>query len=163
MRRPLEFLKALILVLAIAAVLFAAAETLIVKLQTTNLRKDPKFYAQTVAVLRAGENVQKLGSQGAWLQVRSSGGAVGWIHSSSVEDKKLSLAALGGSTKTEASASEVALAGKGFNKQVEQSYRAKNPKADYAQVDSMLKITVPVSEILAFLKQGKLGEFRRAK
>ena len=43
--------------------------------------------------------------------------------------------------KTQASASEVALAGKGFNKQVEDSYKAKHADANFAAVDRMLKIS----------------------
>jgi uncharacterized protein YgiM (DUF1202 family) len=161
MKRPfyLTFLIGAVLILVL--VLFA--ETVIVKIQSTNLRKEPKFYAATVAVLRAGENLEKLGAQEGWLQVRTSGGLVGWVHSSAVETKKFNLLAIDKGLKTQASASEVALAGKGFNKQVEESYRAKHGEVSYVWVEKMLQMKVSTAEIEQFLKKGKLGEFGGAR
>ena len=140
-----------------------AAETLVIKVKTTNLRKEPKFYAQTMAVLEAGENVEELTAQDGWLQVKTSKGLVGWIHSSSAEEKKFSLLALDQSMKTQASSGEVALATKGFNEQVEKEYKTSHPDISFAQVDKMLKIMIPSSEMIVFLKRGKLGEFRGEK
>ena len=91
--------------LALAVCLLA--ETLVVKIQTTNLRKDPKFFASTIAALKAGDSLEKLASQDGWYKVKTSAGVVGWIHSSAVETKKFNLASVGGTRKTQASASEV--------------------------------------------------------
>lgn len=139
------------------------AKTFIVKTQTTHLRKDPKFYAQTLAVLKTGESVEQIGTKNGWIQVKTSKGLMGWIHKSSVSEKKFSLSALTQPLESEASASEVALAAKGFNKQVEESYRASHPSISFAWVDKMLKIKIPSSQMKIFLQEGKLGEFRRAK
>ena len=141
------------------AVVFLLAETVIVKIQSTNLRQEPKFYSVSLAVLRAGENLTKVTQQGDWIQVRTSAGATGWIHSSAVETKKFNLLAMDKGLKTQASASEVALASKGFNKQVEQSYRSKHAEANFAAVDKMLLLKVQPMDVEAFLKKGKLGEF----
>lgn len=161
MKKPfyLTFLIGAVLILALA--LFA--ETVIVKIQSTNLRKEPKFYSPTVAVLRAGESLEKLSAQEGWLQVRTSGGLVGWVHSSAVEAKKFNLLAIDKGLKTQASASEVALASKGFNKQVEESYRAKHGDVSYVWVEKMLQMKVTATEIEQFLKKGKLGEFGGAR
>lgn len=135
------------------------AETLVVKVHSTNLRKNPKFYAPVIQALQAGERVEKISSQEGWFQVRTLSGATGWLHSSAVEVQKFSLLALDKSMKTQASASEVALAGKGFNKQVEESYRAKHGELSFAWVDKMLQIKIPVAQVEEFMKKGKLGEF----
>lgn len=140
--------------LALAVLLIA--ETVVVKVQTTSLRKDPKFYAAAIAALKAGDSLEKLSSQGAWVQVKTSSGVVGWVHSSAVETKKFNLMSVGGTMKTQASANEVALAGKGFNKQVEDSYKTKHTDADFAAVDRMLKLIVSPAEVEAFIKKGKL-------
>jgi hypothetical protein len=145
-------------VLAAVAVL-VAAETLIVKVQTTALRSEPKFYAPVIATLRAGAQLQQLQAQGDWLKVQVVGGQAGWVHKSAVETKKFNLLASGGGAKTQASAGEVALAAKGFNKQVEDSYKAKHGEANFAAVDAMLKVKATPEEVEAFLKRGKLGEF----
>lgn len=141
--------------LALAVLLIA--ETVVVKVQTTSLRKDPKFYAAAIAALKAGDSLEKLSSQGGWVQVKTSAGVVGWVHSSAVETKKFNLMSVGGTMKTQASANEVALAGKGFNKQVEDSYKTKHMDADFAAVDRMLKIAVAPAEVEAFIKKGKLA------
>jgi uncharacterized protein YgiM (DUF1202 family) len=136
------------------------AETLIIKVQTTNLRKNPKFYAPVVQALKAGEKIEKISSQpDGWIQVKTSGGAVGWIHSSAVAVQKFDLLAMDKSMKTQASASEVALAGKGFNKQVEESYRAKHADVSFVWVDRMLQIKIAASRVEEFMRSGKLGEW----
>lgn len=151
-RRPAAIAGA---VLALALALLA--ETLVVKVQTTSLRKEPKFYSSAVAALKAGDALTKVASQGDWVQVKTAAGVVGWLHSSAVETRKFNLLAVGGTQKTQASASEVALAGKGFNKQVEDSYKAKNKGANFAAVDRMLRITVAPAEVETFVKKGKLA------
>ncbi len=150
--RPAVFAGAL---LALAVLLLA--DTVVVKVQTTSLRKAPKFYSAVVAALKAGDSLTKLADQDGWVQVKTSAGVVGWVHSSAVETKKFSLTSVGGTMKTQASASEVALAGKGFNKQVEDSYKAKHASANFAAVDRMLKITVSPAEVEAFIKKGRLA------
>ncbi len=139
------------------------AETLIVKVRTTNLRKEPKFYAQTLIVLKTGERLEKLGTQDGWIRAKTSLGLTGWVHSSAVETKKFSLFSASQPLKTGATADEVVLAAKGFNKKVEEEYKAKHPDLNFALVDKMLKIEIPPSEMEAFLERGKLGEFRGTK
>ena len=55
-----------------------------------------------------------------------------------------------------ASSNEIALAGKGFSEEVEKSYRAKNKKLNYKEVNKMEKFTVSQSKIRKFLKEGEL-------
>lgn len=139
------------------------AETLVVKVKSTNLRKEPKFYAETLATLKAGDTLEKISEQAGWVKAKTAQGLVGWVHSSAVQPKKFSLLALDKSLKTEASAEEVALAAKGFNKQVEESYRARHASLNYAWVEKMLEIKISVAQIRDFLKKGKLGEFGGAE
>lgn len=161
MKRPFRG-PALAGALAVLTVLLLA-ETVVVKIQTTNLRKEPKFYSQTIASLTAGSPLEKLSSQDGWFKVRTSAGVVGWIHSSVVETKKFNLLAMDKSMKTQASAGEVALAAKGFNKQVEENYKAKHGEANFAAVDRMLQLKISPSDVEAFIRKGKLGEFGGGK
>ena len=87
----------------------------------------------------------------------------GWIHSSAIEIPKFNLLAMNKDMKTQASASEVVLAGKGFNKQVEDSYRAKHGEANFTGVEAMLQIKINLTQVEDFLRKGKLGEFRGVK
>ena len=144
-------------------VVFLLADTFVVKIQSTNIRKEPKFYAGSLSTIKAGDSVELITTQNDWLKVRTAAGVIGWIHSSAVEQKKFKLSSLDKSLKTQASASEVALAGKGFNKQVEESYRKKNQGISFAQVERMLSMQILPEIIEGFLKTGGLGEFRRSK
>jgi len=144
-------------------VVLLLADTLIVRIKSTPVRKEPKFYADILALLKAGDSVEKISAQNGWLKIRTDGGVIGWVHSGALEEKKFKLSAFDKSLKTQASASEVALAGKGFNKNVEESYRKKNPTINFAYVDKMLEIKIPPGKIEEFLRTGKLGEFGGTK
>jgi len=145
---------------ALAVVLIAlAAETLVVKIQTTAIRPNPQFFAPAVAVLKAGDRLTKVSEANGWIQVKTSTGLVGWIHSSAVEVSRLNLMASNDPLKTQAKASEVALAGKGFNKQVEDSYKSKHAELNFALVDRMVQAKAALAAIEAFLRQGRLGDF----
>ena len=143
----------------IGIVVLLVAETLTIKVQTTSLRGTPKFYAPALQALRAGDKLEKIAAQGGWFQVRTSNGVVGWVHSSAVEVPKFDLMASNKALKTQATASEVALAGKGFNKQVEENYRAKHKDLSFTWVDRMLQIKIAAAKVEEFMKKGKLGEF----
>lgn len=138
---------------------FLLAETLMVKVQTTYIRKEPKFYASTIKMLKAGDAMEKVSEEEGWFKVLLPDGTEGWIHSSAVEKKSFSLLAINKTLKKDASADEVALASKGFNKQVEQTYRERNKEADFSGVDRMEKIKIDLEQIKKFLQEGKLGEY----
>ncbi|HHF43561.1 MAG: hypothetical protein DRI99_06700 [Candidatus Aminicenantes bacterium] len=149
--------------LLVGLITFLLAETLLIKVQSTSLRKRPEFYAPVVAKLYYGQKVTKLAEEGGWVQVRTDDCLVGWLHSSAVETKKIRLLAMNQTLKTEASSQEVALAGKGFTKDLEKAFREKNKGLNYAQVEKMLRIKVTLSELKRFLREGKLGEWGRPK
>jgi uncharacterized protein YgiM (DUF1202 family) len=155
----LTFLIAAVLIIFV--ILFA--ETVVVKVKTTGVRRDPKFTSPILVSIKAGEALEKIEVQSGWVKVKTKAGVVGWIHSTAVEAKKLDLMAMDKTMKTQASASEASLAAKGFNKQIEDKYRAGNPAADFADVDAMEKVKPTAAEVEAFLRQGKLGEFGGAR
>jgi uncharacterized protein YgiM (DUF1202 family) len=154
-KRPIPLI--LIGALFVLIVTLLVAETLTVKVQSTGLRSSPKFYAPTVQSLHAGDKLEKISTQDGWIQVKTSGGAVGWVHSSAVAVPKFNLMASDQGLKTQASADEIALAGKGFNKQVEENYRAKHGELSFVWVDKMLQIKIPASKVEEFLKAGRLA------
>ena len=53
---------------------------------------------------------------------------------------------------------EVALAGKGFSKEVEAEYKKQNQSVDYTWVDWMGQQTVSSERLVEFLKQGNLAQ-----
>ncbi len=134
------------------------AQTVTIKVKETRVRSSPKFYAKAICRMERGDRLAKTGELEGWYKVRTPGGETGWVHSSAVETKKLRLSS-GEWVETEASPDEVALAGKGFNEEVETEYRRTHSDLDYTWVDKMEKIEVKESEMRDFLKKGKLGEY----
>lgn len=157
MEKRSRYLWTALIILSIAS--FLLAETLIVKVKTTYLRKEPLFYSQTIAVLKAGQSLEKISSRGSWLKVKTSSGQIGWVHASAIQQKKFTLLAMNKTLKAKTSADEVALAAKGFNKQVEDKYRARHKNLSYAWVERMLRFKLTPAQIKVFLKEGKLAEF----
>ncbi len=156
--------KFLLLSMLLFAVLsLSKTEVVVVKVQTTALRAEPRFFAAVKLMLKTGDQLEKLGGQEGWFQVKAASGATGWVHSSAVEPRPTQLAALTKGPQTKAAMSEVALASKGFNRQVEAKYREKHPELDYAWVDKMLGLQASAEAIRKFLEEGKLGEWKEAK
>ena len=87
----------------------------------------------------------------------SEGAAEGWIHASALTPKKIVLRAGAEDVEAAASSDELALAGKGFNQQVESEFRAKNPNLDFTWIDEMETYVVSENEMKQFLKEGELS------
>lgn len=159
MKKNLLFLSMLL----VAVVTLSKTEVVIVKVQTTALRTEPRFFAAVKLMLKAGDQLEKLGLREGWFQVKSASGAIGWVHSSAVEPRPTRLAVLSEGPQTKAAMSEVALASKGFNRQVETKYREKHPDLDYTWVDKMLGLRASSEALQKFLKEGMLGEWKEVK
>ena len=44
-----------------------------------NLREKPDITAKMIRGLKRGETLDMVGKSGSWMQVRESGGAIGWV------------------------------------------------------------------------------------
>lgn len=138
----------------VAALAFAAAPTTMsVQVKNGQLRATPSFLGKIVAPVVYGAQVQVLETQGEWNKV-SGAGATGWIHNSALSRKKIVMNAGQQTAQTGASSDELALAGKGFNSDIESQFKNGNKSVDYTWVDKMEKIKVSPEEVVAFLKEG---------
>ena len=130
--------------------------TLTVQVRDGQVRATPSFLGKIVGTLHYGDRVTVLDQNGDWNRVNSPRFR-GWMHSSALTKSNISLQAGGNNAPLAASGDELALAGKGFNKQVESAFKAKNPQMDYAWVDRMEAIKVSPEEMAQFLRQGGLS------
>ena len=147
---------AVAIVLAVGLAI-GAAEVLVVKVQTTQLRRNPQYFGPILAALKAGDKLEKMTEANGWVQVRTAAGAVGWIHSSALGQSSAALASAGQPVKTQATANEVALAGRGFNKQVEDTYKSRHAEVSFVWVDRMVQLRIGSAQIEDFLRKGRLG------
>ncbi len=136
---------------------FAYADTVTVIVKENAIRESCKFFAPVKAAVRAGNVLEVLSQEGDWFQVRFNN-IQGCIHKSAIEKKSVSLTdKLLGPQKQSVTGDEVALAGKGFNPQVEEAYKKKNPGMNYQAVDSIEGYKIPEDKIQEFAAGGKLN------
>jgi hypothetical protein len=157
MRLKYRFLLAALL--GLSAVAIAAAGNLMsVQIKKGYLRSAPSFLGKAVAALDYAEQVSVLEKREAWLKVRASAsGAEGWLHASALTARKIILKPGTGDVAQSASSDELALAGKGFNRQVEGEFKAKNPQIDYTWINRMEQALVSEADMERFLQEGGLS------
>ena len=132
----------------------AAPEKVYVQLRSTKLRGEPKAWANGLATVSYGDALGLVEQKGDWLKVRSASGKVGFLHASAVTVRPVVLkgeAPVG----TAADSSDVVLAGKGFNKSVEQEMKRADAALNYRVVDEMERVQIADAEISSFIKSGQ--------
>lgn len=151
-----RLLPAVFAALLVAAVAVAATETVTVIVRKTSIRRDRQFYAPALAEGRLGESFSVQAREKGWIQVATKAGA-GWLHESAVTAKKVAASGAGpaGGAVDER---DIANASKGFNPQVEDQYRKKNPTANYAAVDRMQQLEASDAAVEAFVRDGHIAQ-----
>ena len=154
MRRILVYMTVFGACLLLATVL--PANTTMHTLKDVVLRDSPSFLGKPLETLGGGASIVLMSEEGEWAKVQA-GEKQGWLPTSALRAKPVSLQVGATRIGTGAQASEVALAGKGFSQNTEASQRAKNPSMDFATVDRMESFVVSREDRLAFLKAGREG------
>lgn len=122
------------------------------------LREKPSFLGKKIADVFYGEMLVVLEESNGWSKVKMPGnGPSGWVHTSSLTEEEIVLSAGQENVSHSATGDELALAGKGFNQQVENEYRSRNPKVDFAWIDKMEKIRVSPEQMRTFLETGQVS------
>lgn len=139
-----------------------AADQMTVQVKRTQVRDTPSYLGKLVAELRYGDRVTILEKGPAWLKIQSkldSGSKTsGYLHKSTLTTRQLTLTA-GTASQVDASEEELALAGSGFNEDIEQRYRNEHRDLDAAfeALDHMRGSAIfnpKPQDLRAFLAQG---------
>lgn len=130
------------------------AKTMSVQVKQCQLRSKPTFLGKVVKKLDYGDRVVIEKEENSWANVSPSGKSTGWVHISALSEKEIILNPNSQHIKEAASSDEIALAGKGFNEQVEKKYKQDNKNIDFSWIDKMEKIVVSQNEIQNFISQG---------
>ena len=158
MQRVIKALLPVAAMVALAATLAWAAQLMSVQVRAGQLRDKPGFLSKVVSELEYGERVDLKGEQGDWREITTLGdGRTGWMHFSALTEKEIILNPTNKDVKAAADSDELALAGKGFNKQVEDEFKQQT-RLDYTEVDKMEKIVVPQKYVQEFIQVGQLGK-----
>ena len=142
-------------VLIVISVGVAFAAPMSVQVRNGRVRATPSQLGAVVATVDYGAKVEAGTPEKGWYPVTTADGKTGWLHESVLSKKPIVLRAGTTDAATGASSDEVALAGKGFNEQVEAKLRNEG-KLDYTWVDRMSAFKVDANEISKFLKEGHL-------
>jgi uncharacterized protein YgiM (DUF1202 family) len=149
---------ALFFILILAAAGAAEAQmirggTVYAAAKTVALKSSTGFFARTLGTLAYGDAVTVIQVKGKWAEVRSAARSSlsGWTAASNLTAKRI----ISGSSTT-ATNKEVALAGKGFNQEVENAYKA-DGRLNYADLDKTEAVTVSEQDLFTFLNDGHLA------
>ena len=103
-----------------------AAKEMSVQVRDGQLRNRASFLGAVTAQVAYGDRVTVNQTQAGWCEVAKADGAKGWIHESALTPKRVVMSSGTTDARSGASGEEVALAGKGFNSDVEREFKAKN-------------------------------------
>lgn len=135
----------------------AAVRTMSVQIKKGPLRASPSFLGKVVAEVAYGDRLEIREEKAGWARgVLVGRGVEGWIHSSALTTKKVVLKSGASDVQKSASGEELALAGKGFNKQVEGEFKSRHQNIDFAPIDQMERIIISAQEAREFLDEGEI-------
>jgi hypothetical protein len=133
-----------------------AGEMVKVKVQKSTIFQQPKFFSKVVASVEYGDQLEILDELKDWIHVKFRE-QKGWIHKSSLTSDKFNLRTIFvGTSSPSATHDEVALAGKGFNPEVERGYKESHPEMNYALVDEIESYDVESDSLYDFITRGGL-------
>lgn len=133
------------------------AQTMSVQIKDGKLRADPSFLGKVLGSVAYGDSLMVIKQQDPWFFVSGkNGGLSGWIHGSALTEKRIVLQSGNEGVSKTASQKEVALAGKGFNADVENEFKKRNPNLNFDWVNRMEKFVVSDIEIVRFIREGDL-------
>ncbi|MFP3042680.1 hypothetical protein LQZ19_12760 [Treponema primitia] len=134
--------------------LSAQSKTMYVTAKTIEVKSSTAFFSDTLGTMSYGDPVSVLQEYGKWVKISSLEPPVisGWVATASLTAKRIIVSA----GTTSASANEIALAGKGFNQQVEDVYR-QNGTLNYDAIDAIEALQIPNRQLFTFLQEGRLA------
>ena len=137
----------------ISAAQVSRGGTLYVSVKNLPLKASTGWFARTNGTLEYGDRVTVIQVSGNYVEVRSAANSslTGWTSSSNFSTRQV----VSGTSST-ATQREMALAGKGFNEEVERSYRTGHRELNYNAVDIVETITVSEDDLKRFLEEGRL-------
>ncbi len=158
--RHRQRLVAALLLLGVIVVASAEAKQMSVTVKQTEVRATPGYLGKILGVLVYGDRVtlldQPANTPKGWVKIVGPDGKLqGWVNLSALTEKEIKLASSAG-VQQQAASGDVALAGKGFNSDVEAEYQ-KEENLDYTWVDRMENISVSPQRVAAFMADGGLG------
>jgi hypothetical protein len=158
-RRRIAIPLALVLVAMLASLAAdqPKKEQMSVTVNQSPVRDRPSVTGKVIANLKYCNRVTIEEAKGDWFRVSylPQKLASGWMHRSALVTKEIQLKEGERDAGSTASSGEVALAGRGISKAVEDEYR-KGANLNYGAVEDMAKYTVAPESVIDFITRGGL-------
>ena len=153
MKRLIVLLIMVFMVAGFAMAQARAGGTMYVAVKTATLKSGTGWFAGNRVTLNYGDRVTVIRISGNFAEVRSAANTsvTGFMPTANLSARQI----VSGNTAT-VSARETAMAGKGFNQEVENSYKGQNRNLNYADVDRVEALTVSEADLRRFLEEGRL-------
>ena len=154
MKKLIVFFLLILVITGFAAGQIARGQNAWVSARSVALKSSTGFFASNRGTVSYGDQVSVLQVSGRWAEVRTARtpAVTGWISTANLSSRRIVPSpSTGGAT-----ASELALAGKGFDRDIENAYRAEG-NLNYADVDRTEAIRVSQDELLRFITEGRLA------
>lgn len=141
--------------ISVFAASFKSGDTVYVSAKSVQLKSSEGAFSSDSGLAVYGDSGKVLAVSGKKVKIQLSTGSrsTGWISTGSLTKKKINT-----SSKTTASAKELALAGKGWSEEAENAYKASKPDLDFKIVDAIEAIIVNNAELLKFIEEGHLNQ-----
>ena len=128
----------------------SSGSVIYVAVKSVEVKESSGFFARVIETLALGDTVTLLQNRGRWLVITAASGRQGWAPADAFSSRRI---VNSGQTL---STTEFALAGKGFNDDLEKIVAASG-ELDFSGVDAMEKYTVNREDFRAFLNDGRLS------
>lgn len=137
----------------IFSVFAKVGDKMYVSVEEAELKDGTSFFSKKIGSLLYGDEVIVLQEKGKWkeIQLAKNSSISGWVNTSSLTKKKIVVS----DSRVSASAEELALAGKGFNAEIEEEYK-KQGNVNYEAVDKLEKNRIEFTRVLDFMRAGCL-------
>lgn len=136
-----------------------SATRLTVQVQQGQLRSEPSFFGKIISNVHYHNSVDVLEERGPWRLVKFKQ-KQGWMHISALINPSVKLSA-GQNISDAVSSKDVALAGKGFTKEVENEFKKQHSDLSFTWVDNMENINITPSELERFAAEGDFSTISR--
>lgn len=135
---------------------FSTSEVLSIVVRESKLRATGSHWAAPRGDLKYGDTVTVVTPGENWIEVSAASGVRGFVHSSAVTSRRVILKAGSHVLDANVGSTDVVLAGKGFNEDVEDLYKTQEASLDFAFIDRWEKQR-PSDEVLKnFMTEGGL-------
>ena len=142
------------LIMVLGAAVLSAQTMMSVEVRETQVRVNPSFLGRVEGNLSYGDRVEVLEQRQGWARIRLDD-LTGWVNMSALTTKRIVLQTGDATAQRGATGSEVALAGRGFNQDVENRYREEQ-QLDFTVIDRIEQNAIDPERIAEFMLDGEL-------